>query len=53
MLAVGVIGTSSVAYAAPAHTTLTEIDYYTPGLPQWAAFDWLFKQYDKTHPGIT
>ncbi len=53
MLAVGVIGTSSVAYGAPAHTTLTEIDYYTPGLPQWAAFDWLFKQYDKTHPGIT
>jgi multiple sugar transport system substrate-binding protein len=53
MLAVGVIGTSSAAYGATAHTTLTEIDYYTPGLPQWAAFDWLFKQYDKTHPGIT
>ena len=53
MLAVGVLGTSTAAYGATGHTTLTEIDYYTPGLPQWAAFDWLFKQYDKTHPNIT
>ena len=36
-----------------AHTTLTEIDYYTPGLPQWAAFQWLFNEYDKTHPNVT
>jgi multiple sugar transport system substrate-binding protein len=34
------------------HTTLTEIDYYTPGLPQWAAFNWLFRDYEKTHPNV-
>ena len=58
MLVVGVLGTSTAAYGAArspdtAHTTLTEIDYYTPGLPQWAAFQWLFNEYDKTHPNVT
>ena len=54
MLAIGVFGTSTAAYGATSsHITLTEIDYYTPGLPQWAAFNWLFNEYDKTHPNIT
>jgi multiple sugar transport system substrate-binding protein len=58
MLAVSVLGTSTVAEGATksaqaAHITLSEIDYYTPGLPQWAAFQWLFSQYEKTHPNIT
>jgi multiple sugar transport system substrate-binding protein len=58
MLAVSVLGTSTVAEGATnsaqgAHITLSEIDYYTPGLPQWQAFQWLFSDYEKTHPGIT
>ena len=54
MLATGVFGTSTAAYGATSsHITLTEIDYYTPGLPQWAAFNWLFNEYDKTHPNVT
>ena len=54
MLATGVFGTSPAAYGATSsHFTLTEIDYYTPGLPQWAAFNWLFNEYDKTHPNVT
>ena len=54
ILATGVFATSPAADAATSsHLTLTEIDYYTPGLPQWAAFNWLFNQYDKTHPNVT
>jgi multiple sugar transport system substrate-binding protein len=35
------------------HVTLTELDDYPAGLPQSAAFTWLFSQYEKTHPNVT
>jgi multiple sugar transport system substrate-binding protein len=34
------------------HVTLTELDDYGPGLPQYAAFKWLLADYEKTHPNI-
>ncbi|HEY1641588.1 MAG TPA: extracellular solute-binding protein [Streptosporangiaceae bacterium] len=35
------------------HITLTELDDYPAGLPQSAAFKWLFSEYEKTHPDVT
>jgi multiple sugar transport system substrate-binding protein len=32
--------------------TLTEIDDYPAGLPQYAAYQWLFQTYMKTHPNV-
>jgi multiple sugar transport system substrate-binding protein len=32
--------------------TLTEIDDYPAGLPQYAAYQWLFDTYEKTHPNV-
>jgi multiple sugar transport system substrate-binding protein len=39
--------------SAGGHVTLTELDDYPAGLPQSAAFTWLFSQYEKTHPNVT
>jgi hypothetical protein len=33
-------------------TTLTELDDYPAGLPQYAAYQWLFNTYEKTHPNV-
>lgn len=41
------------AYASAKHITLTEIDDYPAGLPQYAAYQWLFKTYETTHPNVT
>jgi multiple sugar transport system substrate-binding protein len=38
--------------SAGGQITLTEIDEYPPGLPQYAAFQWLFSTYEKTHPNV-
>jgi multiple sugar transport system substrate-binding protein len=35
------------------HITLTELDDYPAGLPQYAAYQWLFSTYEKTHPDVT
>jgi len=35
------------------HITLTELDDYPKGLPQWAAYQWLFSTYEKSHPNVT
>jgi multiple sugar transport system substrate-binding protein len=32
--------------------TLTELDDYPAGLPQYAAYQWLFNTYEKTHPNV-
>ena len=32
--------------------TLTEIDDYPAGLPQYAAYEWLFQTYEQTHPNV-
>ena len=32
--------------------TLTEIDDYPAGLPQYAAYQWLFNTYEKSHPNV-
>ena len=39
--------------ASGGHITLTEMDDYPAGLPQYAAYQWLFNTYEKTHPGVT
>jgi multiple sugar transport system substrate-binding protein len=38
--------------SAGGKTTLTEIDDYPAGLPQYAAYQWLFNTYEKTHPNV-
>lgn len=44
---------AGTAYASGKHITLTEIDDYPAGLPQYAAYQWLFTTYEKTHPNVT
>lgn len=46
----GANGSSSAA--SNKHITLTEIDDYPKGLPQYAAYQWLFSTYEKTHPNV-
>jgi multiple sugar transport system substrate-binding protein len=43
---------SSPSSSAGGQITLTEIDEYPAGLPQDAAFQWLFNTYEKTHPNV-
>ena len=38
--------------SAGGKTTLTELDDYPAGLPQYAAYQWLFNTYEKTHPNV-
>ena len=38
--------------SAGGKVTLTEIDDYPAGLPQYAAYQWLFDTYQKSHPNV-
>lgn len=46
-------GSGGSGSSSGGHITLTELDDYPAGLPQSAAFKWLFSEYQKTHPGVT
>jgi multiple sugar transport system substrate-binding protein len=54
----GLIATATAACGASGNSasggqiTLTELDDYPVGLPQYAAFQWLFSTYEKTHPDV-
>jgi len=43
---------SSSSGSSGGKITLTEIDDYPAGLPQYAAYQWLFNTYMKTHPNV-
>jgi ABC-type glycerol-3-phosphate transport system substrate-binding protein len=43
---------ASGASSGGGQITLTELDDYPAGLPQYAAFQWLFTTYEKTHPDV-
>ena len=49
----GACGSGGSGSSSSGHVTLTELDDYPAGLPQSAAFKWLFAQYEKTHPNVT
>lgn len=38
--------------SASGKITLTEIDDYPAGLPQYAAYQWLFNTYEQSHPNV-
>ncbi len=54
ILATGGFATSTVASASTSHITLTVLDGYGPGSgSQYTAIQWIFQQYEKTHPQVT